>query len=335
MTQLSAANISEKLKVITLTDVDHEYKELGRGAYGIVYSVKYCGFQCATKKIHSILVDDGVGPEEKEAIKNSFIRECYLCSILSHPNIVKLFGVHYPDQSGIPVMIMELMEESLTKRIEQNKKIAMKEKIDILLDVARGLCYLHTLNPPVIHRDLSPNNILLKRLPGSDCLWVAKLADMGVAKAVNPNVSKLQRLTKAPGTADFMPPEVLPTNPSYDTSLDVFSFGGIILFVATHLWPSPTQLAIMDPVSDKLTAFTEVERRKKYLDKMTGDSEVEVLKSQAIFCLDNKAVRRPTIVAVVKDLESLKVSLFGFSQIFNHIACNCLYNSISACYIAT
>ena len=307
---MALPNVTEKLKAITLTDVDHEYSELGRGAYGIVYTVKYCGVVCAAKKIHSILVDDGVEPEEKEAMKNSFIRECYQCSVLSHPNIVTLFGVHYPDLSGIPVMIMELMDESLTKHIEQNKKVLMKEKIGILLDVARGLCYLHTLNPPVIHRDLSPNNILLKQLPASsavDCLWVAKLADMGVAKSINPNVKKLQRLTKAPGTADFMPPEVLSDNPIYDTSLDVFSFGGIILFVAIHTWPTPTQPTIMDPVTDKLIALTEVERRKKFLDKMTG--ETKQLKAQATSCLDNKAVRRPTIVVIVKELELLKVSL--------------------------
>jgi len=69
---------------------------------------------CAAKKIHCILAD-GVESEEKEAIKNSFIHECYQCSILTLLNIVTLFGVHYLDQSGIPVMIMELMDESLTK----------------------------------------------------------------------------------------------------------------------------------------------------------------------------------------------------------------------------
>jgi len=310
MAQPLAANVSDKLKAITLTDVDHEFSELGRGAYGIVYTVKYCGVVCAAKKIHSILVNDGVESEDREAMKNSFIRECYQCSILSHPNIVTLFGVHYPDQSGIPVMIMELMDESLTKHIEQNKTVLMKEKIGILLDVARGLCYLHTQTPPVIHRDLSPNNILLKRLPASsavDCLWVAKLADMGVAKAINPDAKKLKKLTKAPGTADFMPPEVLPDNPVYDTSLDVFSFGGIILFVATQIWPSPTQLATMDPVTDQLIAHTEIERRKKYLDKM--NSEMKLLKVQATSCLDNKAVRRPTVLVVVKELELFKVSL--------------------------
>jgi len=326
MVQPSVADIDEKLKAITLADVDHEYSnELGRGAYGIVYSVKYCSVVCAAKRIHPILVDDWVSSEEKEAIKKSFIRECYQCSILSHPNIVTLFGVHYPDQSGIPVMIMELMDESLTKHIKQNKKVLIKEKIDILLDVARGLCYLHTQTPPVIHRDLSPNNILLKRLPASsavDCLWVAKLADMGVAKAINPDTKKLRKLTKAPGTADFMPPEVLSENPAYDVSLDVFSYGGIILFVTTQKWPSPAQPTAVDPVTDKLIAFTEAERREKFLGMMTG--EIKLLKAKATSCLDNKAVRRPTMVEIAKELELLKVSLYNimmYMTVFVQVLC--------------
>jgi len=312
MAQLTTTDIDEKLKHITLTDVDYEHSsELGRGAYGIVYTVKYGGAVCAAKKTHPILVDDRIESNAKEAIKNNFIRECYQCSILFHPNIVTLFGIHYPDQSGIPVMIMELMDESLTNHILQNKHKLMNEKVGILLDVARGLCYLHARTPPVIHRDLSPNNILLKRLPAfstTGCLWVAKLADMGVAKTISPKAGELWRLTKAPGTADFMPPEVLSDNPVYDTSLDVFSFGGIILFVATQKWPSPTQPTAVDPVTDKLIAFTEAERREKFLDMMTG--EIKLLKAKATSCLDNKAVRRPTMVEIAKELELLKVSLY-------------------------
>ena len=325
MVQPSTANVSDKLKAITLTDVDHEYSELGRGAYGIVYTVKYCGVVCAAKKIHSILVDDGIEPEDRETTKNNFIRECYQCSILSHPNIVTLFGVHYPDQSGIPVMIMELMDESLTKHIIQNKHKLMKEKVGILLNVARGLCYLHSQTPPVIHRDLSPNNILLKRLPAfstTGCLWVAKLADMGVAKAISPNAGELWRLTKAPGTADFMPPEVLSENPAYDVSLDVFSYGGIILFVTTQKWPSPAQPTAVDPVTDKLIAFTEAERREKFLGMMTG--EIKLLKAKATSCLDNKAVRRPTMVEIAKELELLKVSLYNimmYMTVFVQVLC--------------
>ena len=87
--------------------------------------------------------------------------------------------------------------------------------MSILHDVAEGLSYLHSRNPPVIHRDLSPNNILLKHLP---LLPVAKIADLGVAKVINVDDTKSkQYLTKAPGTVHFMPPEALEDDPQYDT----------------------------------------------------------------------------------------------------------------------
>ena len=313
MAQLSVESISEKLKAITLPNVEDAYKELGRGAYGIVYTVKFCGVLCAAKKVHPILVE-GVDPKDKKSVEDSFIRECYQCSILTHTNIVNFFGVYYPDQSVIPVMVMELMDESLTKHIEDNQKVAVKDKIYMLLDVAQGLNYLHTRSPPVIHRDISPNNVLLKKLPPSSTerLWVAKLADMGVAKAISAKVDKLRRLTKAPGTADFMSPEVLADDPYYSKSLDVFSYAGVVLYVATHLWPVPTQLTKMDPTTKRLIAFTEVERRKKYLDKMTG--EMKLLKGTTMSCLNNEPEKRPTIADVIKEFELFKVSSFQCLQ---------------------
>ena len=56
------------------------------------------------------------------------------------------------------------------------------------------------------------------------------------------------KLIKAPGTVDFMAPEALGNKPDYDIKLDVFSFAGIILFVATHKWPTPADQ--IDPETD-------------------------------------------------------------------------------------
>ena len=130
-------------------------------------------------------------------------------------------GICYPPQQLLPVMIMELMDESLTTYAEK-PNINFKRRMSILHNVAEGLTYLHTHDPPVIHRDLSPNNILLKHLP---LLPVAKIADLGVAKIINFDDTKSKEyLTKQPGTVHFMPPEALEDKPQYSTSLDVFSY---------------------------------------------------------------------------------------------------------------
>jgi len=150
-------NLSEKFKKLTLNGIKPLTHELGRGAYGRVYQVKYRGVTYAAKEVHSSLLEYA----GTNRLRENFECECIHCSELTHPNIVQFMGVYYPSRVSLPVMVMELMDESLTKYVEKSN-ISLKRKISILHDVAEGLTYLHTRNPPVIHRDLSPNNILLK-----------------------------------------------------------------------------------------------------------------------------------------------------------------------------
>ena len=137
--------------------------ELGRGAYGRVFTVNYQGSLYAAKEIHSLLLD-GVSLEEKKAIKDGFIRECRHCSSINHPNIVTFIGVYYTQgRSDLPIMVMELMDINVTSFVVNNKStITIETKLSILHDVSFGLSYLHNRSPPhVIHRDLSSNNVLL------------------------------------------------------------------------------------------------------------------------------------------------------------------------------
>ena len=278
-------------------------KELGRGAYGRVFKAKYRGSVCAAKEVHSILIQlTQMAPEERRRLRESFQRECDHCSKLNHPNIVRFIGIYHPPQQLFPVMIMELMDESLTTYAEK-PNISFKRRMSILHDVAEALSYLHSRNPPVIHRDLSPNNILLKHY----CPFAfAKIADLGVAKILNIDDEGSKKYqTKVPGTVDFMPPESLEDNPQYDTSLDVFSYGGITLYTVEGKWPKPTSLTKYDPVTQKPKAFSEVERRQEYLDKMTG--EAEVLRPLVEACLDNDPVKRPSILTLSEKIKPLKV----------------------------
>ena len=228
------ANQIPELKDVTLSGTMSVGKELGRGAYGKVYSVRYRENTFAAKEIHPLLIE-GVNPEDREAIKNDFVKECLRCSAMHHPNVVEFVGVYYPNQSGIPIMVMELMETSLASFVKNNKSnIAIKTKISILFDVSCGLTFLHTRKPPVIHRDLSPNNVMLTSK------LVAKIGDLGVAKVIRADRTQTKsRLTTAPGTADFMPPETFVADPVYGFPVDVFSFAGIALHVFSEEWPSP------------------------------------------------------------------------------------------------
>ena len=276
-------------------------KELGRGAYGKVYAVKYCQTVCAAKEIHSILIED-VGEAERRLTIDSFLRECRQCSMLRHPNVIQFLGVYYPTGVGganrirLPVMVMEMMADSLTSFVEKHEKIPVHIKYSIAHDVSLGLCYLHNHDPPIVHRDLSPNNVLLT------AHHVAKISDLGVAKVIKADSKKT--MTKAPGTVDFMPPESLANSPVYGPPMDVFSFAGIILHTFNQQWPKPIEQVQFDPKTRRRVALSEVERRQQYLDKMIG--EAEVLRRLVEECLDDDPAVRPTIATVCERIQVSK-----------------------------
>ena len=136
----SLDDLGEKLQRLTVSEslVETLGQELGNGAYGKVYTVRYCGLLCAAKEIHSILMEGAQTLEEKQRLKDNFVRECTHCSNLNHPNIVHFMGIYFPTRQLLPVMIMELMDESLTSYMEKNHKIPLVKKGSILLDVAEG-----------------------------------------------------------------------------------------------------------------------------------------------------------------------------------------------------
>ena len=308
---MAAQDISDHL---TLEDIIPLNKELGRGAYGKVFTVKYLGLPCAAKEIHSRFID-GVSPEEKKAIKDGFIRECYYSSLIRHPNIVQFMGVYYAKPSDprtdLPIMVMELMDTSLTSFINDNQsKITMETKVSILHDVSLGLSYLHGRRPAVIHRDLSSNNVLL-----SKGHLVVKISDLGMAKMIRADSKQTRsRLTTALGTLHFMPPEALEEEgPVCGTPVDVFSFAGVALHLFSEEWPAPTSQVKKDPKTKKLVALTEAERRQHYLDKMRGGAGV--LKDLVERCLENDPDDRPSIKEVAEIIESCKVCIL--STVYN------------------
>ena len=216
-------------------------------------------------------------------------------SQLCHQNLVIFFGVYYKPDSDLPILVMELLPTSLSKYLESKEMIPNHIKNSILFDVSEGLQYLHTQRPPIIHRDLTANNVLLtseKR---------AKIADFGVSRYFKVESEKdYMKQSICPGTHVYMPPESLTseykaTHEHFD-KLDVFSFGVLILHVYTREWPQPT--AAFDHNNKPKT---EVERRKHLLDKVDS----AILKMLAIQCLDNQPQFRPHTKIINKEIEKL------------------------------
>ena len=270
--------------------------QIGRGANGRILEAKWEGTVVAVKEIHSIFMNE-VGDLEFQSFKRSFLRECEQSSRLRHPNIVRFFGIYHPPGARVPSLVMERLHCSLTSLLENNPVVSIATKITIIKDVALGLRYLHTCNPPIIHRDLSSNNVLLSK--GME----GKIGDLGTARLVDPR--RQSRMTKAPGTVDFMPPEALEdvTNILYGKELDVFSFGCVMLHTLSHQWPTPSQAVIINPETGLATGGrTEVERRSKYferIDRSRSDVLIPLIES----CLSNLPKSRLSIVRVCDQLE--------------------------------
>ena len=223
-------------------------------------------------------------------------------SQLHHPNIVQFLGVHYKSGSDIPILIMERLPMSLTNYLEQNKIIPNHIKNSILLDVSLGLLYLHTQTPPIIHRDLTANNVLLT----SD--MKAKITDFGMSRIIEPDPVKFyMKMTTCPGNVLYMPPEALQpnyketltsedkytvTSDNFD-KLDVFSFGVLILHVYTQQWPNPIN-----------NAESEAQRRQHLLDKV----ECHYMKQLAEKCLYNLPEYRPHTLDLVRSIEGILYS---------------------------
>ena len=304
------ACLDESFQDFVLTGVSSPLsKELGRRAYGRVYSVKCCETICAAKEIHSILIED-VGEAERRQTTQSFLKECQQCSMLRHPNVIQLLGVYYPPEVGranriqLPVMVMEMMAGSLTTFVDKYEETPVHIKYSIIHDVSLGLCYLHFHDPPIVHRDLSPNNVLLT------AHHVAKISDLRVAKVIKADSRKT--MTKVPGTVDFMPPESLASTPIYGPSMDIFSFAGIILHTFNQQRPTPSDQIQFDPKTRRRVALSEVERRHQYLDKMIG--EAEVLRPLVEECLDDDPAVRPAIATVCESIQVNKDTYMKESQ---------------------
>ena len=275
-----------ELEVYRLEGVQETLVEVGMGSYGSVIEVYYKGLKCAAKKMYPVLYEGGVGDR-----LDRFRRECRTMSSLRHPNIVQFLGIYFergPRGSNVPVLVMEYLPLTLCQCIEQQKGALPDElSYPILRDVLLGLRYLHEQTPiPLVHQDLSTNNVLLT------VDMVAKISDMGMAKLLRDHQQPRTRLTVNPGTAAFMPPEATVTNPVYNASIDMFSFGAVALHISCGIWPDP--IDAMQPYAGNPNfhyRISEVNRRKIYIDMLREDHPLLNLIKD---CLNDDHSKRPS-----------------------------------------
>ena len=192
------------------------------------------------------------------------------------------------------MLVMEYLPLSLTQCLER-EELPLQMKYSILVDVAKGLCYLHGKRPPIVHRDLTANNVLLTSS------YSAKISDLGVSRLAD--TFKKHHLTTAPGNAMVMPPEALEDNPVYDHKLDVFSYGCLILHVLTGQFPQPTNQFVPEPgKKDSFKRVSEWDRRSSCIKDIPKENELLPLAKQ---CLNDVPTGRPETIKVLQSVQQV------------------------------
>jgi len=227
--------------------------------------------------------------KDRERMKKKIMTECERSSALRHPNIVQILGVHISGDA-FPSLVMERLHSNLTDLMEANPKIPLEMKFSFIHDVAKGVNYLHTYTPTIIHRDLSTNNVLVS------AGMIAKIGDLVTMHFVDGQ--RLSQMTREAWTVDFMLPEVLFDKPVYSTAMDVFSFACVCLHTLSHKWPTPSQPVETVPDSQELRPWSEVQRSAAYMEGIDDD-----IKTLATSCLNNSKEKRPSIGEVCARLE--------------------------------
>ena len=282
----------------------------GVGSFGSVYAVEVEGEPCIAKCLHPILIgyerlhgdrlrDPTDLVQEKNTIRERFYKECHLLSTLNHPNIVKFVGVaRIPGyRNGELALIMEALSTDLGKFLNTRKPrdISNIIRVSLALDIATGLLYLHSQQPTIIHRDLSAANVLVSI--DTMASFKAKIADLGVAKLLESNSA--YPLTIAPGALDFMAPEALVEKPQYDTKLDIFSFGAVLLYLINHTFPHVYQVGYAELINKP--GKVQIAKREKAITSAQGHCLYEL----AVRCLQDEARQRPTTRMLRNAIEAI------------------------------
>jgi serine/threonine protein kinase len=212
----------------TIRDTWEVERFLGEGAFAEVYRVKHRFLGRQAMKVFKII---GLSYDEVREL----LDEAGLLSQLGHPNIIRVFDANVTEISRgmVGFFTMEYVAGGSLDTFRQSYKgqfIPLETVVEIILQVCRGISVAHSEKPPIIHRDIKPQNILV----GYDETGLrVRVSDFGLAKRANP----LTLLASSRGTLVFKAPEVF-RNPMSDSRAgDVWAIGSILYLLLTDQLP--------------------------------------------------------------------------------------------------
>jgi serine/threonine protein kinase len=226
-------------------------------------------------------------PQERASVLASLIRECHTNDNIRHPNIVQFLGVvmHATTQEPCMLMMEYMSGGSLASLLygsadDRQAPIDTRRQVSIMIDVCCALQYLHSRQPPILHLDIKPDNIMLDGTTGR-----AKLGDLGEAHIVQ---SVTHRTTAAAaaahaltigttsvfgvGTELYMAPEMRHEDEQKSSRTDMFSMGVVMCEMSAGRRPSPGPE--MERVDQWLSRHVPEEERRAADIGMMRDQQV-------------------------------------------------------------
>eukprot|EP01094_Clydonella_sp_ATCC50884_P018705 TRINITY_DN3506_c0_g1_i3.p1 TRINITY_DN3506_c0_g1~~TRINITY_DN3506_c0_g1_i3.p1 ORF type:complete len:405 (+),score=58.43 TRINITY_DN3506_c0_g1_i3:460-1674(+) len=213
----SAMLLNDKVRSLLLEAQDQQWhismdsvsllKRVGAGGFGDVWKGTWNGSVVAVKKMHQLATEESL---------LEFSREASLLSVLRHPNIITFYGAACNEESLF--LVTEYAERGSLYDLLNSDQCALPydRRLRMALDTAKGMHYLHSLDPKVIHRDLkSPNLLVMKD-------YRVKVTDFGTSKLLD-NMT----MTNNVGSPLWSAPEVLRFS-SYSEKADIYSFGIVL-----------------------------------------------------------------------------------------------------------
>ncbi|OQS03085.1 kinase [Thraustotheca clavata] len=268
-------------------------KPLAAGAYGEVWRGTYGGQQVAIKRTKN---------REPHQV-HKFIDEIILMSQYDSPKsldsdyIVKFIGASWTKPIEIECVV-EYMDLGDLRSYLVNQSPAQfpwDQKYQSIVSIVRGLVYLHTYKPPIIHRDLKSRNVLMDTNKGT------KLTDFGTSRVAEED----DLMTNGIGTYQWMAPEVI-AGTSYSAPADIYSFGIILSEFCTHEVP---YAGMRHPQTGKLLAqhylLNEV-REGRLHPSFDGENVPSWVKEVAMQCLQLNEHDRPTALELSSILNRIK-----------------------------
>ena len=276
---------------------------IGRGGFGLVYrGTLKDGTEVAVKEMLVAGDDEAVVEKFRQ-----FQHEVCMMSLVSHPNLVRMYGVQVQPRPRIVMEFCPLpdLSQILYGKGQDKRLLSYSQKLAIAFDVASALAYLHGQSSPIVHRDVRSPNVFIVSLDLNQGV-IAKLGDYGLAATV------VAKLTESLPTFQWLAPEIL-NGAQYDESVDVYSLAMVMLeLIANKL-----------PFCEFHNYFTTFTQWTTFYCRLCGENEVCV---QSDACRENQVEKVETGEKLIWKEQQVKDAIIhGALRPFDSLVLPCAF----------